>query len=224
LELKYKILIIEDETRSAQWIKIYLERAGFTALIATDGCEGLDLARTLKPDLILLDLMLPRLDGMEICRILRRESDVPIIMMTARGAREDRIQGLNDGADDYIVKPFDPDELVVRVKAVLRRNKGRVRKVLTCGLLTLDEDAGDVYLDGCPVKLSRAQYSILSVFMHHPNILLTRNQLIEQAFDNNFEAYDRAIDTHIRRLRKMIQKDDFKPIRTIYGAGYKLIC
>ncbi|MDA3811951.1 MAG: response regulator transcription factor [Spirochaetaceae bacterium] len=218
------VLIIEDELRTAEWIKIYLERAGFTADIANNGQDGLLKARSMKPDLILLDLMLPRLNGMELCRILRRESDVPIIMLTARGAKEDRIDGFDEGADDYIVKPFDPDELVVRVKAVLRRSKGEIQNILTCGMLSLDESARQVSLNGKNIKLSKAQFDILITFMRHPNILLTRNQLIEQAFNNDFDAFDRAIDTHIRRLRKLIHIADFQPIQTIYGAGYKLVC
>ena len=153
--------------------------------------------------------MLPHMNGMEICRILRRESDVPIIMLTAKGAKENRIQGLDDGADDYMVKPFDPDELIVRIKAVLRRSRGQVQKIVTCGDLTIDVDSGEVHLEGRLIKLSAAQFAILSAFMHHPNTILTRTQLIEQAFNNNFEAYDRAIDTHIRRLRKLIHQDNF---------------
>jgi DNA-binding response OmpR family regulator len=218
------ILIIEDEKRIAEWISIYLERAGFTAENAYDGKMGLQLARTLNPDLILLDLMLPQLNGMEICRILRQDSDVPIIMLTAKGRKEDKINGLDCGADDYITKPFDPDELVVRVKTVLRRSKGHVQKILSCGILSLDETTQKVLLDGQTIKLSKAQFDILSVFMRYPNVVLTRNQLIEQAFDNNFESFDRAIDTHIRRLRKIIHIHNFAPIQTIYGAGYKLVC
>jgi len=218
------VLIIEDEPRTAKWIKIYLERADFTAEIADNGQEGLLKARSIKPDLILLDLMLPRLNGMELCRILRRESDVPIIMLTARGTKEDRLDGFDGGADDYIVKPFDPDELVVRVRAVLRRSKGEIRNILTCGKLSIDESARLVSFNGQEIKLSRAQFDILITFMRHPNILLTRSQLIEQAFSNDFDAFDRAIDTHIRRLRKLIHIGDFQPIQTIYGAGYKLVC
>jgi DNA-binding response OmpR family regulator len=218
------ILIIEDERRIADWIRIYLERAGFTAVNAYDGKDGLGLARSLNPDLIILDLMLPGLNGMDLCRIFRQESDVPIIMLTSKGRKEDRINGLDEGADDYITKPFDADELVGRVKAVLRRYRGHVQKTLSCGILYLNESTQEVSLDGQAIKLSRAQFDILSVFMRNPNIVLTRNQLIEQAFNNNFEAFDRAIDTHIRRLRKLIHKNEFKPIQTIYGSGYKLVC
>jgi two-component system response regulator ResD len=215
-------LIIEDDKRIANWIKIYFERAGFSVEIAHDGEIGLKLARSLTPDLIVLDLMLPRLDGMELCCILRRESDVPIIMLTAKGRQPDRIHGLESGADDYIVKPFDPEELVARAKAVLRRYIGRVRQTLTCGILTLDETTQQVMLDDQPINLSQAQFAILAAFMRHPNQVLTRDQLISLAFDD-FDAFDRAIDTHIRRLRKLIHLADFQPIQTVYGAGYKFV-
>ena len=133
------VLIVEDDTRIANWVKVYFERAGFSAEVAHDGATGLNLARELEPDLIILDLMLPRLDGVELCRILRRESDVPIIMLTAREAHAERIIGLDSGADDYIVKPFDPEEVIARAHAVLRRVKGKVQQVLTSGKITLNE-------------------------------------------------------------------------------------
>jgi len=217
------ILIIEDDNRIADWIKIYFERAGYVAKIAHDGEAGLSLARSLAPDLIVLDLMLPRLDGMEVCRILRRESDVPIIMLTAKGAQPDRIAGLEGGADDYIVKPFDAEELVARAKAVLRRANGRVQQELVCGMLTLDESTQQVTLDGQPVKSSQAQFALLAAFMRHPNQVLSRDQLIALAFDDDFDGYDRAIDTHVRRLRKLIHRGDYQPIQTVYGAGYQFV-
>lgn len=220
----YSVLVIEDDLPSANWVKIYLERAGYKALMAHDGKTGLEMARNANPSLILLDLMLPVLDGNEICRILRNESDVPIIMLTARGAKIDRINGLDGGADDYIVKPFDPDELIVRIKSVLRRYKGHVIRNIVCGRLCLEEETQTIIIDGKSVSLSRAQYALMTVFIGHPNIILTRNQLIEQAFDNNFGAFDRAIDSHIRRLRKLIHRENYEPLKTLYGSGYKLEC
>ncbi|MEM7532838.1 MAG: response regulator transcription factor [Chloroflexota bacterium] len=217
------ILIVEDEERIAHWVKMYFERAGFTAEVAHDGLTGLDLARTLMPDLIILDLMLPEMDGMEICHILRGESDVPIIMLTAKGAQPDRIDGLESGADDYIVKPFDPEEVVVRAKAVLRRVKGRVQQTLTSGGVTIDESTQSVTINNQPIKVSNAQFAILATFMRHPNQVLTRDQLIELAFNNDFDGFDRAIDSHIRRLRKQIHIDGHQPIQTVYGAGYKFV-
>ena len=217
------VLIIEDDTRIADWVKVYFERAGFSAEVAHDGESGLALARSLTPDLVILDLMLPRLDGVELCRILRRESDVPIIMLTAREAPPERIIGLDSGADDYIVKPFDPDEVIARAAAVLRRAKDRVQQVLTRGNITLNETTGVVTVDEEPVTLSQAQIALLSTFMRHPNQLLTRDQLISLTFDDEFDGFDRAIDSQIARLRKQISRDGSQPIQTVYGAGYKFV-
>ena len=217
------VLIIEDDTRIANWVKVYFERAGFSAEVTHDGESGLELARSLLPDLIILDLMLPRLDGVELCRILRRESDVPLIMLTAREARDDRIIGLESGADDYIVKPFAPEEVIARADAVLRRVKGRVQRVLTHNNITLNETTRSVTVDGEPVPLSQAQIELLSAFMRHPNQVLTRDQLIELAFDNDFEGFDRAIDNQIARLRKQISQGRNRPIETVYGAGYRFV-
>ncbi len=217
------VLIIEDDTRIANWVKVYFERAGFSAEVAHDGEAGLALARDLTPDLIILDLMLPRLDGVELCRILRRESDVPIIMLTAREAPAERITGLDSGADDYIVKPFDPEEVIARADAVLRRVKGRVQQVLTRGNITLNETTRSVTVNEEPVTLSQAQIVLLSTFMRHPNQVLTRDQLISLTFNDGFDGFDRAIDSQVARLRKQINRDGRQPIQTVYGAGYKFV-
>ena len=217
------VLIIEDDTRIANWVKVYFERAGFYAEVAHDGESGLDLARDLVPDLIILDLMLPRLDGVELCRILRRESDVPIIMLTAREAPAERVIGLDSGADDYVVKPFDPDEVNARAHALLRRVKDRVQQVLTLGDITLNETTGMVTVGEKPVTLSQAQIALLSTFMRHPNQLLTRDQLISLAFNDDFDGFDRAIDNQIARLRKQINRDGRQPIQTVYGGGYRFM-
>ncbi|MXY43239.1 MAG: response regulator transcription factor [Dehalococcoidia bacterium] len=217
------VLIIEDDTRIANWVKVYFERAGFYAEVAHDGESGLDLARDLVPDLIILDLMLPRLDGVELCRILRRESDVPIIMLTAREAPAERVIGLDSGADDYVVKPFDPDEVIARAHALLRRVKDRVQQVLTLGDITLNDTTGMVTVGEEPVTLSQAQIALLSTFMRHPNQLLTRDQLISLAFNDDFDGFDRAIDSQIARLRKQINRDGRQPIQTVYGGGYRFM-
>ena len=218
-----RVLIIEDDTRIANWVKVYFERAGFSADVTHDGETGLSLARDLAPDLIILDLMLPRLDGVELCRILRRESDVPIIMLTAREAHAERVIGLDSGADDYIVKPFDPEEVIARAGAVLRRVKGKVQQVLTQGSITLNETTRSVTVNGEPVILSQAQVALLSTFMRHPNQVLTRDQLISLTFNDEFDGLDRAIDSQIARLRKQINRDDKQPIQTVYGAGYRFV-
>ena len=215
------VLIVEDDTRIANWVKVYFERAGYSAEVTHDGESGLALARDLAPDLIILDLMLPRLDGVELCRILRRESDVPIIMLTAREAHAERIIGLDSGADDYIVKPFDPEEVIARAAAVLRRVKGKVQQVLTCGNITLNETTRMVTVNEEPVTLSQAQIALLSTFMRHPNQVLTRDQLISLTFNNDFDGFDRAIDNQILRLRRQINRDGKQPIQTVYGAGYR---
>ena len=217
------VLIIEDDTRIANWVKVYFERAGFSAEVAHDGESGLARARNLIPDLIILDLMLPRLDGVELCRILRRELDVPIIMLTARDAHAERIIGLDSGADDYIVKPFDPEEVIARAAAVLRRVEGRVQQVLTRDNITLNETTGSVTVNEEPVILSQSQIALLSTFMRHPNQVLTRDQLISLTLNPDFDGFDRAIDSRIARLRKKISRDGSHPIQTVYGAGYMFV-
>ena len=218
-----RVLIIEDDTRIASWIRVYFERAGFSAEVAHDGQTVLHLARDLTPDLIILDLMLPRLDGVELCRILRRESEVPIIMLTAREAPAERILGLDSGADDYIVKPFDPDEVVARAQAVLRRVRDRVQHVLTQGDITLNESTRSVTVGAEPVTLSQAQIALLSTFMRHPNQVLSREQLISLTFNHEFHGYDRAIDSQVARLRRQISRRGHQPIQTVYGAGYRFV-
>ena len=217
------VLIIEDDARIANWLKVYFERAGYSAQVTSDGESGLALARTLTPDLIVLDLMLPRLDGVQLCRILRRESDVPIIMLTAREAHSDRVIGLESGADDYIVKPFDPGEVIARAEAVLRRVKGRVQQVLTRDNITLNETTRSVTINGEAVVLSQKQISLLATFMRHPNQVLSRDQLIALTYSDEFSGFDRAIDSQIARLRKQIGRHGSQPIQTVYGAGYKFV-
>ena len=217
------VLIIEDDVRIADWVRIYFERAGYTAEVAHDGQTGLNLARRLAPDLIILDLTLPRLDGVELCRILRRESDVPIIMLTAREAPAQRIIGLDSGADDYIVKPFDPTEVIARAEAVLRRVRGKVQQLLTSGAICLNETTGTVTVNDERVDLSQAQIALLATFMRHPNQVLTRDQLISLTFRHGFEGFDRAIDSQVARLRKRISHEGNQPIETVYGAGYRFV-
>lgn len=217
------VLIIEDDRRIATWIKVYFERAGFSAEIAFDGQAGLSAARSLAPDLIILDLMLPRLGGIEVCKLLRGESDIPIIMLTAKEAHVDRIKGLDSGADDYIVKPFNPDEVVARAKAVLRRVHSEVQQVLTWGEISLNTTTQTVTINERPISLSQTQFALLAAFMRHPNQVLTRDQLISLALDNDFDGFDRAIDNHILRLRKQLENAGQQPIHTVYGAGYRFV-
>ncbi len=219
------VLIIEDDTRIAEWVRLYFEQAGYSAEVAHDGQTGLDAARRTTPDLVILDLTLPRLDGVDLCRILRRESDVPIIMLTAREAPAQRIIGLDSGADDYIVKPFDPREVIARSEAVLRRVKGKVQQVLTSGAISLNETTASVTVNGEPVELSQAQIALLATFMRHPNQVLSRDQLISLTFPHDFDGFDRAIDSQVARLRKRIASASAgsQPIETVYGAGYRFV-
>ncbi len=221
--MSHLILIVEDDTTIANWVRVFLEEAGFEAEVAHDGRTGLNLARSLAPDLIVLDLMLPLLGGMELCQVLRRESNVPIIMLTAKAGLADRTKGLDTGADDYVVKPFDPEEVVARAKAVLRRVQDKVQQRLCHGHITIDETTRRVIVDQKPINLSRTQFLLLATFMRHPNQVLTRDQLIALAFDDDFDAYDRSIDNHVFRLRKEIAADGFQPIQTVYGSGYRFV-
>jgi len=221
------ILIVEDEERIAHWVQTYFEQAGFRALVAGDGPAGLSLFRAECPDLIVLDLMLPGLDGTDVCRVVRAESNVPIIMLTARGRESDRILGLELGADDYVVKPFSPSELVARARAVLRRVSGTLRapEVLRGGDICLDLEAHTCTVGGQIVELSPTQFSLLETLMRHSGRALARQQLLDAAFEGYFEGYERTIDVHIRRLRKRIERDPAKPrhILTVFGVGYKFV-
>jgi two-component system alkaline phosphatase synthesis response regulator PhoP len=221
------ILIIEDETRIAHWVREYFEQGGFRALIASDGPTGLQLARSERPDLIILDLMLPGMDGRDICRAVRRESDVPIIMLTARTKEMDRILGLELGADDYVIKPFSPGELVARARAVLRRAHGEVRQpeILQGANIRLDLAAYSCTIDGDPVDLSRIQFQLLTVLMQNKGRALSRQQLLEAVFEGDYDGFDRTIDVHIRRLRKRVEADPANPrhIVTVFGVGYKFV-
>ncbi len=218
------ILLVEDDARSAHLVSSYLERAGFRVLHAPDGGRALIMIREQSFDLILLDILLPVIDGRELLQTIRKESDVPVIMVTALGSRDDRLEGLEGGADDYIVKPFDPDELVARVKALLRRTKNQIREILSCGELRAERDSSKVYLNGTELAVTQAQFLILWTFLRQPGVVLTREQIIEQSFTGTFEGYDRAVDSHIRRLRKIIHTEGFTPIHTVYGGGYRLVC
>lgn len=219
-----KILVIEDEEKISRWITIYLEKAGYETITAYDGSEGLELVRSALPDLILLDLMIPKIRGEEVCNRIRQKNDVPIIVLTAKNTKRDIINCLDLGADDYISKPFDPDELISRVNAVLRRSAGETLSILKCGPMEYCREKGRLTIEGEEVAMSAAQLMILEVFMKNPNVIFSRAQLIESAFPSQFNGYERAIDNHIKRIRNLINRKDYNPIKTIYGGGYKLEC
>ena len=220
-----KVLVVDDDTKTVELVKLYLNRDGYRVLTAYDGVEALRLAREGHPDLIVLDLMLPGIDGLEICRILRNESDVPIIMLTARTTDEDKLAGLNIGADDYVTKPFSPRELAARIRAVLRRLPGeRGPDEISYGKFTLNFLKHKAYFNGNPLSLTSVEFKILGVFAREPGRVFSRAQLIDKALGHDFEGFDRTIDVHIRNLRLKLEPDPGHPkyIQTVYGVGYRL--
>ena len=220
-----KILIVEDEAKIADTIKLYLERAGFEVSIAGNGRAGLQQARTLQPALIVLDLMLPQLSGAEVCRILRSESDVYIIMLTAKTTGPDKLAGLDLGADDYITKPFSPRELVARVRAVLRRKRPEPVPASPVRVKDLLIDSGkhELRINDRLVPLTPAEFRLLETLVKAPERVFTRQELVERAFGYEYQGLDRTIDAHIMNLRKKIESDrrQLSFIVTVYGIGYK---
>ena len=221
-----QILIVEDDKKTASLVQLYLEREGFETVLAHDGHEALELAQRHRPIFIILDLMLPMVDGWEVCRELRKSSDVPILMLTARGEEVDRISGLTLGADDYVVKPFSPRELVARVKAVLRRGrlKSAVEKnILSHGALALDLEKRKVSLNDRPVQLTPHEYKLLQALMASPGRVFTRDELLDYLYPSGEAVIDRVIDVHIGKLRQKIEEDPSSPqyIHTVRGLGYQ---
>ncbi len=220
------ILIVEDDRNTAALVALYLERDGFTPLVAADGRSGLTLARTHRPDLVILDLMLPRMDGWEVCRRLRRDADVPVIMLTARDEETDRVAGLTLGADDYVVKPFSPRELVARVRAVLRRSRPEEGpgKVLTQAEVCLDLDKRRLTVKGRSVALTPREYALLRALMAAPGRTFTRDELLAHLYpDGDTVVIARVVDVHIGKLRQKIEPDPTRPrhILTVRGLGYR---
>lgn len=219
------ILVVDDEKQIVKLARDYLERASFRVLTAGDGVTGLAAARRERPDLIVLDLALPGMDGLDVCRVLRRESDVPIIMLTARVEETDRLIGLELGADDYITKPFSPRELVARVRTVLRRVGGTVQQpgILRVADLEIHLEGHRVSRDDQPINLSRIEFNLLVILAQHPGLTYTRAQLLERIHGYAFEGYDRSIDAHVKNLRRKLEPDPSQPryIITVYGVGYK---
>jgi DNA-binding response OmpR family regulator len=221
------ILVVDDEPKIVRLTRDYLEKDGFRVISAADGAEALTAARRDKPDLIILDLMLPDIDGWEVCRTLRRESGIPIIMLTARSEESDQIVGLELGADDYITKPFSPRTLIARVRAVLRRAQGKMKpqSMVHAGELEIDLDAHLVRLKGQPVHLTPNEFRLLAIMAQHPGQLLTREQLIDQMHGISLESFDRSIDSHIKNLRRKLEAHLTHPvyIKTVYGEGYRFM-
>ncbi len=221
-----KILIVEDEFRIARLVRLYLEEAGFEAAIVDNGAQALAAFRHERPDLVILDLNLPGKDGLDVCREMRRESDVPIIMLTARTEEADRLIGLELGADDYIVKPFSPREVVARVRAVLRRAAGGPppSELLQAGDLRIDLAAHQAWLGDRPLDLTPSEFDILTVLTRNAGRVLTRLQLLDETQGVAYEGYERSIDQHIKNLRRKIEDEAGHPriIHTVHGVGYRL--
>ena len=221
-----KILVVDDDVDIVRTLRAYLEESSYAVVTAHDGVEALQAFKTEKPDLVLLDVMMPQIDGLEVTRTIRQESDAPIIMFTARVDETDKVIGLELGADDYITKPFSPREVLARVKAVLRRSKGgqgKVSNVLKAGALALDKTSRTVTLADDNIDLTRSEFNLLQVIMEEPGRVFTRLQLIESGFGYTYEGFERTIDAHIKNLRQKLETDPRNPdyVVTVYGVGYK---
>ncbi len=219
------ILVVDDDPKTVELVKLYLERDGYSVITAYDGLEAIRIFRERQPHLVILDLMLPAVDGVEICRILRAESEVPIIMLTARTQEQDKTTGLDTGADDYVTKPFSPGELAARVRAIFRRlpvERGPTE--IKYGDFIMNFPKRNVFLRERRLALTAVEFKILSAFLKEPGRVFDRAELIDKAFGYDFESFDRAIDVHIFNLRHKIEPDPKHPryIKTVYGAGYKL--
>ncbi len=224
-----RILVVDDDKQIARLIRSYLEQAGFQVIVANDGETALHALRRERPDLVVLDLMLPDRDGLDVTRVMRGDPSLaatPIIMVTARVEDTDRIVGLELGADDYVTKPFNPREIVARVRAVLRRTSGAApspARLLQAGELVLDPDRHQAALDGQPLELTPTEFDLLHALMASPGHAFTRAELIERALGYTYEGLDRTVDSHIKNLRRKIEPDPTNPvyIHTVFGVGYR---
>lgn len=220
------ILVVDDEPKIVRLARDYLEKNGFRVISAGDGQSALAMARRERPDLIVLDLLLPGIDGRDVCRTLRAESDIPIIMLTALSEESDQIVGLEIGADDYIVKPFSPRALVARVRALLRRAQAGVKlpEVIRVGLLEIDTARHTAILEGRSLHLTPSEFDLLVVLARHPGHTLTRQQLMDDLYQEAATAVDRSVDSHIKNLRRKLESaSNSLLIETVYGVGYRFV-
>jgi DNA-binding response OmpR family regulator len=225
-----RILIIDDERSVHDVARAYLEREGYEVLSAIGGREGLALAQALQPQLVVLDLMLPDLSGEQVCAEMRRDSDVAIVMLTAKSTEDDRIRGLDLGADDYLVKPFSPRELVARVRALLRRTGAAQRPASDSALrfdggrLCLDPERHQAVVDGEPVELTPSEFKLLLALARSPGRVFSRFELINRVQGHDYDGYERTIDAHVKNLRRKIEPDAARPryVQTVHGVGYRL--
>jgi len=223
--MKEKILVVDDDRRIVEIVSAYLEKDGYRVVPAYDGRQALELAARERPALLILDLMLPEMSGWDVMRSLRQTSDVPVIMLTARDDPTDRVVGLELGADDYVVKPFEPKELLARVRAVLRRARpAEARAPLVIGELAIDPERHEVRLGDRRIDLTPTEFAILHVMARHPGVVYSRLRLLEAVQGDTYEGYERAIDSHIKNLRQKLEPDPRQPryVVTVHGVGYRL--
>lgn len=224
--MKPTILVVDDDRKTVDLIQLYLEKDGYRVLVAYDGHSAINIARNKRPGLIILDLMLPEVDGLDVCRLLRSESKVPVIMLTAKSTEDDKLVGLDLGADDYVTKPFSPRELVARVRAVLRRamaeqNSGPEQ--LSYDGLEVDFERHEARVEGTPVHLTPKEFTLLEIMIKQPGRVFSRLELLELAFGYDYQGFERTVDVHVMNLRKKIEAEPTHPryVQTVYGVGYK---
>ena len=222
---QYSVLIVDDDIKLVKLLQTYFDKDGFITYFVNDGLDALTAVREKKPDIVVLDLMLPGLDGWDVCRRIRRDSDVPIIMLTARDEESDRLVGQEIGADDYVTKPFSPKEVVARAKVILRRTHKEMARYepMKVGNLVIDLERHQVTQDAQPVELTPTEFKLLELLVANTGRVFSRLQIVEQTQGYSFEGYERTIDAHIKNLRRKIEVTPKTPkyIQTVYGIGYK---
>lgn len=228
VEMTKKIFVVDDEPQILKVLKAYLEKAGYQVVTASEGNQALPIFQREKPDFLILDLNLPGMDGLDICKAVRRDSDIPILMLTARVEEADRLIGLELGADDYVLKPFSPREIVMRVRTILRRTTAAPaapdkKELIQAGDLLIDLDEHSVLLAGRSIDLTPTEFDILVTLARQPKRVFSRLQIMEQAQGDAFEGYERTIDAHVKNIRIKLEPDPKKPIyiQTVFGLGYK---
>ncbi len=221
--LSARILVVEDDPSILELVTFHLEKEGYEVFQASDGRSGIERFSEVRPHLVLVDLMLPEIDGFDLCRRIRKASTTPIIILTAKGQEADRIQGFELGADDYVTKPFSPRELVARVRAVLRRSRADDEATLSAGELVLDKKRRQVFVSGREVELTPKEFDLLALLMSHRGEPIDRETLLEQVWGYGFPGGSRTVDVHVRRLRQKIGDDPYDPkfIETVHGVGYR---
>ena len=220
------VLIVEDDANIRELLQLYLEKDGYAVTLAADGGQGLEKFRAIKPDLVLLDVMMPVMDGWAVCKAIRAEGDTPVIMLTAKGETDDKVAGLKAGADDYVTKPFEMKELLARIEAVLRRADGHREEAKSCRLtfdkLTIDMDAFELTVDGKKVDTPPKEMELLFYLASTPNRVYTRNQLLDEVWGFDYFGDSRTVDVHVKRLREKLEGvSDKWSVKTVWGVGYK---